>query len=175
MYSALGSHPARFEGKFGGTDLHKYAKAGNWSKLLACAEPSLFSTLNEHHRTPLHYALEQGAPDDVVLELIRLAPYQVRIPDDAKETPLHIGCEFGMGLIVVYSMLEADGTQARGQPSVLTLKNADGKTPLDILRESKKRFRTTLPWKYHADEKDGVMEILEETARGDTGLVGLAY
>lgn len=143
----------KLESVFGGTVLHKYARSKDWTKLLTSCRSSTYAgllrTLNEHQRTPLHYAIESGAPEDVILELIRLAPFQVRVRDLSGETPLHLGCQFGIPLIVVYALLEADATTAKGSPSVLTLRNDDDMTPLDILQlpqETAHQINQTLSW-----------------------------
>lgn len=132
----------KLEAVFGGTVLHKYARAKEWDTLVSsCSYSSdarLLRTLNEHQRTPLHYCVEGGAPEDILLEMIRIAPFQVRVRDLSGETPLHLGCQFGVPLLVVYAMLEADATTAKGSPSVLTLRNHDGMTPLQILQLQQK-------------------------------------
>lgn len=120
---------------FGGTILHKYAKNEEWSMLLAAATPDKLRVLNDYGRTPLHYAVELGAPEELILELIRLAPFQVRVRDSAGETPLHLGCQFGISLLSVYAILHADNdtNAARGQPAVWALRNNDRQTPLETL------------------------------------------
>ena len=204
MATTYTSSQRRPEGKFGGSTLHKFAKERKWTLLLASANIDLLYILDEHSRTPLHYLIELGCEDDnVILELIRLAPYQVRVADTANETPVHLACDYGVGLIVAYALLEADVSQGRGRPSVLTMENSSGKTPLDLIRKHNiqsgnndneltttpsttantlfKEFMTAvqrigkMPWKYHAEEYTSVLEVLEETARGNTGVAGMAY
>jgi len=209
----------KFQGKFGGSPLHTYAKEGQWTKLLASATIDLLYILDEHHRTPLHYAIENGGccsgadHQNVVLELIRIGPPGlVRVADaDAKETPMHLACDYGMGLVTAYALLDADARHARGRPSVLTLKNANGKTPMDLIRKhdlqgtssmamttttttttdgnqqqpmamlfmgmitSVKNVFTITPWKYYAEEHPAVLQALEETARGESGVVSGVY
>jgi hypothetical protein len=131
--SSCSSKPL-FEGTFGGTILHTYAQQRQWERLLASATRDKLHILNEYNRTVLHYAIEQGAPEDCCLALIQLAPNQVRVQDISGDTPVHLGCEFGMSLVVTYALLEADGTIARGRQSVLLLKNAESKTPVDKVR-----------------------------------------
>ena len=79
-YAAL-NQQFKLDSVFGGTPLHKFAIAEDWDKLLAAGadDVDLLRTLNEHRRTPLHYAVESGASEDVILELIRLGPFQVRV------------------------------------------------------------------------------------------------
>ena len=166
----------KMEGKFGGTDLHTYAKSSSWSKLLAAANPNLLRTLNEHNRTPLHYAIENGAPTDVLVELMRVGPHQVRIRDVQKETPMHLGCEAGMDLVTAYALLDADATAGRGRQSVLAMKNANEKTPLELIRWAKRAKimgrDMGVAWRYHKDEYEGVLTAVEEAASGSTGSVG---
>lgn len=128
---------------FGGTILHKYAKNEEWSKLLAAATPDKLRVLNDYGRTPLHYAVELGAPEELILELIRLAPFQVRIRDSAGETPLHLGCQFGITLLSVYAILHADNNNAAaaGQPAVWALRNKDQQTPLETLEIPNKAMK----------------------------------
>lgn len=163
------------EGKFGGTDLHKYAKASEWTKLLAASNETQLKTLNEHNRTPLHYAIESGAPSEILIELVRVGPFQARIRDVRGDTPLHLGCEAGMDLITTYSLLEADG-KARGRQSVLTMKNKNGKTPVELIKGARRPdfFGNDLgvTWHYHQGEYDGVLAAIEEAASGTTGTVG---
>ena len=164
------------EGKFGGTDLHKYAQASEWTKLLAAANETLLKTLNEHNRTALSYAIENGAPSDVLIELIRIGPFQVRIKDVRGDTPMHLGCEVGVDLITIYSLLDAEG-KARGRQSVLTMKNKNGKTPVEVIRGAKRpkvfgKVDLGLSWRYHQDEYEGVLAAIEEAQSGTTGTVG---
>ena len=183
------------EAVFGGTDLHRYARQQEWAKLLAACDGHRLRILNEYNRTPLHYCIEGGAPDDVILELVKVAPFQVRVRDASGETPLHLGCFMGMGLVVTYALLEADARSARGSKSVLTIRNKEGKTPLCIMRNSHRAsslvrafvaehfkfqalqntVKNKRPWKFHREEYDAVLDVLEESARGGTGVVGLAY
>ena len=163
------------EGKFGGTDLHTYAKASEWSKLLAASNETLLKTLNEHNRTALHYAIENGAPSEILIELIRVGPFQARIRDVRGDTPLHLGCEGGMDLITTYSLLDADG-KARGRQSVLAMKNKNGKTPVELIKGARrpKVFgkELGLAWRYHLNEYEGVLAAIEEAVSGTTGTVG---
>ena len=163
------------EGKFGGTDLHTYAKASEWSKLLAASNETRLKTLNEHNRTALHYAIENGAPSEILIELIRVGPFQARIRDVRGDTPLHLGCEGGMDLITTYSLLDADG-KARGRQSVLAMKNKNGKTPVELIKGARrpKVFgkELGLAWRYHLNEYEGVLAAIEEAVSGTTGTVG---
>lgn len=166
----------KYEGTFGGTVLHKYAKSGGWTRLIASANSELLLKLNEHHRTPLHYAVESGAPEEVILELIRLSPGQVRVPDTAGETPMHLGAQFGMGLLVLYGMLDADATVGRGKPALLGIQNKSGMNPVQIIREAGViRRKLKIPWKHCKDDYQTVLGAMEESANGQTGVIGLAY
>ena len=201
--TAAPSRKHRLQGIFGGSKLHGLAKSHQWTKLLASATPELLYVLDEFNRTPLHYAIEQGCEEDeVILELIRVGPWQVRVPDSGRESPVHLACDFGCSIVVAYALLEADVQHARGRPSVLTMENASQKTPLDLIRghdtdkqsiETDKTRNanrmsiffqtlsdfasslTTLPWKYHRDEYQAVLAVFEEAAAGQTGVVGMAY
>ena len=201
--TAAPSRKHQLQGIFGGSKLHGLAKSHQWTKLLASATPELLYVLDEFNRTPLHYAIEQGCEEDeVLLELIRVGPWQVRVPDSEGESPVHLACDFGCSLVVAYALLEADVQHAKGRPSVLTMKNASQKTPLDLIRghdtnkqstETKKNRNaygmseffetlsnlasslTTLPWKYHRDDYEAVLAVFEEAAAGQTGVVGMAY
>ena len=185
-YAAL-NQQFKLDSVFGGTPLHKFAIAEDWDKLLAAGadDVDLLRTLNEHRRTPLHYAVESGASEDVILELIRLGPFQVRVRDVSGNTPLHVGCQFGMPLVVVYGLLEADAKNGRGRKSVLFLVNNDNMTPLQIMQLPQKASSTVGKWfnvdwkvnvwQRHRDQAEAVMQVLEESARGETGVVGLAY
>ena len=198
-------HRRKVEGKFGGSKLHQLAKSNQWSMLLASCTTDLLWVLDEHNRTILHYAFENGAESDCILELIRLAPYQVRVADTAKETPIHMACDYGCSLIVAYALLEAEYKEGRGKQSILRQPNAQGKTPLDLIRHhdlsktkppselTQQQQRPTsatyifgvfshiskaysiLPWKYHVEEHEGVLQVFEEADRGETGMVGMAY
>jgi hypothetical protein len=157
--------PQRMDGVFGGTELHRLARRGEWSMLLASFDVETSKILNEHSRTPLHYAIEQGnAPDEVVLELIRIAPFQVRVKDVAGNTPLHLGCQFGMGLAVLEYILEMDDILTGGDDnkSIVTMPNNDNNTPLQIFNLSRKVSRALKRildtewncnyWKHHREE-----------------------
>lgn len=131
--------PPKLTSQFGGSPLHALAKQQNWGRLLASASVDLLYILDEHHRTPLHYAIEYGADDECILALVRLAPFQVRVKDVmGHDTPIHMACDLGVGLIIMYSLLEADSQIVRRNNShkqrVLHMENALGRTPLDLIR-----------------------------------------
>lgn len=130
-------------GVFGGTRLHKLARSGQWTLLLASWDDDLAHTTNEHNRVPLHYAVESGAEDDVITALLQVSPFQLRVRDVSGNTALHLGCQFGMSLDVLQYMLELDElytTDSTGV-SLLLPPNNDGKTPLQLLDFSKKASR----------------------------------
>ncbi|KAG7371353.1 ankyrin repeat domain protein [Nitzschia inconspicua] len=157
--------PPSLDGVYGGTELHRLARRNEWTMLLASFDIEKAKILNEHYRTPLHYAIEQGtAPDEVVLELIRIAPFQIRVKDVSGSTPLHLGCQFGIGLAVVEYMLEMDDLLTSGDDnkSIVTMRNNDNKIPLQIFKLSQKMSRAVKKlldtdwscnfWKHHREE-----------------------
>ena len=143
---------------FGGNDLHKAARRQSWDEFcdLALENPRRLLERDEGGRTPFHVLVLNGAPTDLVADLIADEPRLLRMKDQQLNTVLHYACEYGCTLTMLWAIL-------RAFPEAAYEKNRDGYLPVDLVKNAKMElagFQLGLAWKYHKDQYEVVRKTM---------------
>ncbi|CAB9510094.1 expressed unknown protein [Seminavis robusta] len=156
-------------GIFGGNALHKAAKTKDWSQFKAlCSEhPSQLLERDEGFNTPLHSAIANGIPSDVLINAIRIDARLVRLKDRDKNTLLHKAFEYGIGRTAALKLLRA------GPQIAATQKNDEDKTPVEVVVDAKlpSAFGYSLgtTWIHYKDEYPAVLECVQDASQWKDG------
>jgi hypothetical protein len=94
-------------------------------KVLLDAYPVAAEVKDTWNRTPLHWALQQGASVEVIKMLLDAYPAAAELKDTGNNTPLHLALQQGASVEVIKMMLDAC-------PAAAEVKDTGNNTPLHL-------------------------------------------
>jgi hypothetical protein len=104
-------------------------------------------SVNTTQVLPLHVACRKGAPVEVVTALLEAYPDATTIRNCLKQLPCHVACLYGISSEGMKMLL-------RCNPDAADAINQYGNTPMHCLKK--------IPWQLFANEKEQVMNDLEQ-------------